>query len=86
MEALAVDPPVASIDFADLADRISKIIVDDNKPSAKSIKEYLKNIQDVLNQKDRSYEVIEWKDGKVYILEALFLFFLRWGRENGCIR
>ena len=47
-----------------------------------SIKGYLKNLQEVLNSCDRSYEVLEWKDNTLYILESLFLFYLRWGRGD----
>ena len=54
----------------------------DNKPAVNSIKGYLKNLQEVLNSCDRSYEVLEWKDNTLYILESLFLFYLRWGRGD----
>ncbi len=80
LEALALDPPFASISFEDLYERISKLIQDDGKPTVNSIKNYLKNLQEVLNSCDRSYEVLEWKDNTLYILESLFLFYLRWGR------
>ena len=34
-------------------------------------------------EKEEIYKAIEWKDGKVYVLDPLFLFYLRWGRMNG---
>jgi hypothetical protein len=80
LEALALDPPFASITFEDLYGRIIKLIQDDNNPTVNSIKNYLKNLQEVLNSCDRSYEVLEWRDNTLYILESLFLFYLRWGR------
>ena len=80
LEALALDPPFASISFNDLYDRVVKLVTGAAKPSMNSVKSYLKNLQDVLESHDRSYEVIEWKDSIVYILESLFLFYLRWGR------
>lgn len=80
LEAIAVDPPIVSVDFEGLMKRISALIIEEDKPATKSLKEYLKNLQDVLSVKDRSYEVIEWKDDTLYILESLFLFYLRWGR------
>lgn len=80
LEALAVDPPFASISFKELCSRIANLITDTSKPSVNSIRSYLKNIQDVLDAHDRSYEVLEWRDNTVYILESLFLFYLRWGR------
>ena len=82
LEALALDPPFASITFEDLYGRIIKLIQDDNNPTVNSIKNYLKNLQEVLNSCDRSYEVLEWRDNTLYILESLFLFYLRWGRSE----
>ena len=63
-----------------LCGRIHKLIQEECKPAVNSIKSYLKNLQEVLNAYDRSYEVLEWKDNTLYILESLFLFYLRWGR------
>lgn len=82
VEAIAIDPPKTNLTFDDLMNRINKIVSKSEKPATKSVKEYLKNIQEVLESKDRSYEVIEWKEDVLYILEPLFLFFLRWGREE----
>ena len=82
LETLALDPPFASISFEDLCERILRLIQDDSKPAVNSIKGYLKNLQEVLNSCGRSYEVLEWKDNTLYILESLFLFYLRWGRGD----
>lgn len=80
LEAIAIDPPIISVDFDGLMKRVLALISGTEKPTTKSLKEYLQNLQDVLSAKDRSYEVIEWKDNVLYILESLFLFYLRWGR------
>lgn len=80
LEALALDPPFASIAFDALYDRIICLIADEKKPSLNSLKSYLKHLQEILDTADRSYEVLEWKDNHIYILESLFLFYLRWGR------
>lgn len=82
LEAIALDPPFASISFNDLYARIVKLIADGNEPSVISVRNYLKNMQDILDSSDRSYEVLEWKDNNLYILESLFLFYLRWGRGD----
>ncbi len=82
LEALALDPPFASISFDELCERVIKLVTDAGKPSMNSIKSYLKNLQDLLDSHDRSYEVLEWRDNTMYILESLFLFYLRWGREG----
>ena len=80
LEAIAVDPPIVSVGFDELLNRILSLISGEEKPTVKSLKDYLKNLQEVLSDKGRSYEVIEWKDNVLYILESLFLFYLRWGR------
>lgn len=80
LEAIAIDPPIVSVGFEDLMRRILSLISGEEKPTTKSLKDYLQNLQEVLTDKGRSYEVIEWKDNVLYILESLFLFYLRWGR------
>lgn len=80
LEALAVDPPIVSVGFEGLMNRVLSLVSGEEKPTAKSLKDYLKNLQEVLSDHGRFYEVIEWKDNVLYILESLFLFYLRWGR------
>ena len=80
LEAIAIDPPFVSVNFEELTIRIRGLITGEEQPTAKSLREYLKNLQEVLAEKDRSFEVIEWKDDRLYVLESLFLFYLRWGR------
>lgn len=80
LEALALDPPFASISFDELYGRVIRLISGPDKPSMNSLKSYLNNLQDILNTSGHSYDVLEWKDNRVYILESLFLFYLRWGR------
>lgn len=80
LEAVTVDPPQTNLTFEDLMERINLLVIFGEKPTPKSLKEYLKNLQEVLDSKDRSYKVIEWKDNVLFILEPLFLLFLRWGK------
>ena len=80
LEAIAIDPPIVNVGFEELMRRILSLISGEEKPTTKSLKDYLQNLQEVLTDKGRSYEVIEWKDNVLYILESLFLFYLRWGR------
>jgi hypothetical protein len=37
----------------------------------------------MLGGKEEIYRAIEWKDETIYVLDPLFLFYLRWGRMNG---
>jgi hypothetical protein len=79
IEAIADNPPVGSVTFEQLLERIEKIVLDE-MPTSKSVRDYLNSIQEIIQQRGHAFEVIEWKDDTVYILEALFLFYMRWGR------
>lgn len=81
VEAIAKNPPVMEMDFETVYDRIINLIPTDTaKPDKQSVKNHLNNIQTILKEKEEIYRAIEWKDGTVYILDPLFLFYLRWGR------
>jgi hypothetical protein len=79
IEAIADNPPVGSVTFEQLLERIEKIVLDE-MPTSKSVRDYLNSIQEIIQQRGHAFDVIEWKDDTVYILEALFLFYMRWGR------
>lgn len=54
------------------------------KPNATKLKAALNKTQERLNSEKAFYNVIEWKDDSLYILESLFLFYVRWSnwKEN----
>ncbi|WP_310604448.1 ATP-binding protein [Anaerosporobacter sp.] len=82
LESIAIDPPSSKIDSSQLANRINALLAEgEEKPTSKSQKDYLANLQEVLNLQERSCQVIEWKDNVLYIMDPMFLFYLRWGRQ-----
>lgn len=86
VESLAKNPPLMEIDFETFYDRILGVIDSGGqqvKLDRQTVKNHLKYLQGVLSGKEEIYRAIEWKDGKVYVLDPLFLFYLRWGRMNG---
>ena len=84
VESLAKNPPIMELDFDTVYDRIINLIPKtEGKPDKNSVKSHLNNLQTILKEKEEIYKAIEWKDGKVYVLDPLFLFYLRWGRMNG---
>lgn len=84
VESLAKDPPLMELDFDTFYDRIVRLIKPtDSKLDKQTLKNHLNNLQGVLEGKEEIYRAIEWKDGTVYVLDPLFLFYLRWGRMNG---
>ena len=85
LESLAKKPPLTEIEFHTFFERITQLIKAENsdkKLEKQTVKDHLKKLQNVLDNKEEIYKAIEWKDGKVYVLDPLFLFYLRWGRKN----
>ncbi len=81
LESLAKNPPVVKLDFEIIYERIMDLILgDQEKPKKQPVKEHLNKLQGILEEREDIYKVIEWKDDMVYILDPLFLFYLRWGR------
>lgn len=86
VESLAKDPPLMEIDFETFYGRILQLIADTDdkvKLDKQVVRSHLNNLQVVLGGKEEIYRAIEWKDGTIYVLDPLFLFYLRWGRING---
>lgn len=83
VESIAKNPPMMEMDFETLYDRIINLIpADAAKPDRQSVKNHMYNLQIILKDKEEIYKAVDWKDGTVYILDPLFLFYLRWGRMD----
>jgi len=52
------------------------------KPDKQALKTSLNKLQEQLTAKEATYHVLEWKDTMVYIVDPLFLFYLRWGHNQ----
>lgn len=83
VKSIAENPPVMKLEFEDIKERIYKLIADDSKkPTPQMIKESLIKLQELLDGKEDIFKVLDWKEGVLYILDPLFLFYLRWGGVN----
>ena len=68
------------LDFEEIRKRIYALIMDtEKKPTQQSIRECLAKLQELLNEREDIFKVMDWKEGALYILDPLFLFYLRWG-------
>lgn len=85
VELLAKNPPMTELDFESFYNRIFNVIEENDrlKLEKQTVRNHLNHLQELLDGKEEIYRAIEWKDGKVYVLDPLFLFYLRWGRING---
>jgi len=80
LRAIAVDPPSISISLDDLKRRVDSLLRDiASKPDRNKIKSSIEQVQVIIDNSDPITKVFEWKDNEIYILDPLFLFYLRWG-------
>ena len=85
VESLAKNPPLTEITFEEFYKRILELLDSSDvreKPDRQTVRSHLHNLQTILEGKEEIYKAIEWKDGIIYVLDPLFLFYLRWGRFN----
>ena len=80
VKSIAENPPIMELKFEDIRDRIYCLLADDQeKPKPQTIKDSLVKLQELLNDREDIFKVLDWKEGILYILDPLFLFYLRWG-------
>lgn len=80
LKTIANDPPTVSLSTDSIKRRIDVLLGDiSDKPDRVKIKTALDQMQSIMQSSEPMYQVFEYKDDEVYILEPLFLFFLRWG-------
>jgi hypothetical protein len=81
VESLAQNPPSMGLTIDDIRDRVNALINDnDPKPDRQKVKDTVIRMQKLIDEREDIYKVLEWKDEKIYIIDPLFLFYLRWGR------
>ena len=79
IQAIAIDPPLMGVTLEELKQRIDSFITDGPKPDKKAIRDALAKLQIIIDERENIYKVFEWKDQTLYILDPIFLFYLRWG-------
>lgn len=80
LKAISLDPPLISITIDELKERVDKLIQgSSNKLDKNKLKTTLQALQDIMDNSEDIYQVFEWKDERIYIIEPLFLFYARWG-------
>ncbi|MBO5354121.1 MAG: ATP-binding protein [Lachnospiraceae bacterium] len=83
VKSIAENPPLMKLDFEEIRKRINALVADDcKKPTQQAITKSLVNLQELLNEREDIFKVMDWKEGTLYIVDPLFLFYLRWGGER----
>lgn len=82
-EAIAKDPPIISMTVEDLKTRVNSLLASaQQKIERRKLSDALRHIQLIIESSGQLFQVLEWKDNQIYILDPYFLFFLRWGRTS----
>ena len=80
VKSIAENPPIMKLEFEDVKERIYRLLADDcKKPSPQMIRESLAKLKELLYGREDIFKVLDWKEGSLFILDPLFLFYLRWG-------
>lgn len=79
IKSIAIDPPLMGLTLDELKMRIDALISEGVKPERKAIRESLAKLQSIVDERENIYKVFEWKDQTLFILDPIFLFYLRWG-------
>lgn len=81
VESLSENPPLMGLTIDDIKERVNNLIGNnESKPDRQKIKNTVTQMQKLITDRDDIYKVLEWKDEMIYIIDPLFLFYLRWGR------
>lgn len=80
LKAIALDPPGVSLSLNKMKERVDQLMLNSHeKIERNKIKDSLQKIHDIMLASGQIYQVFEWKDNQIFILDPLFLFYLRWG-------
>ncbi len=78
LKVLADNPPLIELGIDELMDRIRNNMTESVIKQQK-VKDALKSWQKLLETQGSLYQVLDWKDDTIYILDNMFLFYIRWG-------
>ena len=80
LKVLSDNPPLVELSIEELMERI-KNSAPENMITPKKVRDSLKNWQKLLETLGSLYQVLEWKDDTIHVLDNMFLFYIRWKME-----
>lgn len=82
LHSLAKDPPSVIIDMEDLQQRIKETLdVIERIPNSLTISNTLSQAQKILHESGEMFQIMEWREQQLHILDPFFLFYLRWNER-----
>lgn len=81
LKVLADNPPLLEISLEELLNRIHGVAKEERITKTK-VKQAFVNWMKILETQGSLYQVFDWKDETVHILDNLFLFYLRWRKDE----
>lgn len=80
LKVLSDNPPLVELSIEELMERI-KNSAPENMITTKKVRDSLKNWQKLLETLGSLYQVLEWKDDTIHVLDNMFLLYIRWKME-----
>ena len=80
LKVLSDNPPLVELSIEELMERI-KNSAPENMITTKKVRDSLKNWQKLLETLGSLYQVLEWKDDTIHVLDNMLLFYIRWKME-----
>lgn len=78
LKVLLDDPPLVELSIEELMERI-KNSAPENVITTQKVRDSLKNWQKLLDTLGNLYQVLEWKDDTIHVLDNMFMFYIKWG-------
>lgn len=77
--SISSDPPELSLSVQEIQRRFSNLLAENNtkQPRSIDISNVVKNIKNIMKERAKNLDTIDWKAKTLYILDSFLLFYLR---------
>lgn len=77
--SISSNPPELSLPVQEIQERFTALLADNNpkKPRPLDISNTVKNIKNIMKERAKNLDTIDWKTKTLYILDSFLLFYLR---------
>ena len=77
--SISTNPPELSLPVQEIQERFTALLADDNHKKTRpiDISNTVKNIKNIIKERAKNLDTIDWKAKTLYILDSFLLFYLR---------